>query len=347
VTQSKLLDRLARVPAPVLSFDSDVLRGMEDSVRYLSSEEALRSIEANPYWPKWDSPWWHMVTSFELGAAATIPQAAVRTMVNALNALPIKIFPVRPEDLPAGSDLRQTPCHCQLGSMAQVLAACGVDTERELPWISAWLLRYQMADGGLSCDSAAYRVEGECPSSMVGTISPLEAMLIGLPPSAGGDGTTPERARFVDTAASFLIERRLMLGSRTHFNAAEREREPLWLQPCFPRLYFYDVLRGASALTRWAELREGTIPLGAVEPVVTHLLEAFPDGVVRVQRRSFEGVGTRVRDASGTWTRGPASSFPLLEATSRVGNVSPSLTRQWLETRQRLVRLLQTNQITA
>jgi hypothetical protein len=344
---SQLLDRLARVPTPALSFDSAIRRGIDDSVRYSGSEEALRSIEANPYWPKWDSPWWHMVTLFELGEAATIPQAAVRAMVNALNAMPIKIFPVRPDELPAGSDLRQTPCHCQLASMAQVLAACGVDTERELPWVSDWFPRYQMADGGLSCDNAAYRAEGECPSSMVGTISPLEAMLLGVQRCDDAGGTTPERARFVDAAAGFLIERQLMLGSRTRFNAAEREREAFWLQPCFPRLYFYDVLRGASALTRWAELRERTIPLGALEPVVTHLLEAFPDGVVRVQRRSFESVGTRVRDASGTWTRGPASLFPLLEATSRVGDVSPSLTRQWLETRQRLVRLLEAKRITA
>ena len=41
--------------------------------------------------------------------------------------------------------------------MFQVLAASGIDVERALPWIKPWFVRYQMADGGLNCDEAAYR----------------------------------------------------------------------------------------------------------------------------------------------------------------------------------------------
>jgi len=31
---------------------------IEKSRSYLSSSEALQSIERDPYWPKWSSPWW-------------------------------------------------------------------------------------------------------------------------------------------------------------------------------------------------------------------------------------------------------------------------------------------------
>jgi hypothetical protein len=215
--------------------------------------------------------------------------------------------------------------------MGQVLGACGIDVERELPWGgTAWFVRYQMRDGGLTCDNDAYLVEHECPSSMVGTVSPLEAMLA-IPP-------TPERNAFVDRAAQFLIERRLVLGSATKHNAEERTRAPDWLKPTFPRFYLYDVLRGLHALVRWAELRQIAIPIAAIEPAITALLDRASDGVVRVERHAFEPMTTRVMDPPST-TRAPASSFRLLEATSAIGSPSPALTRQWRDTRRGLLAL--------
>jgi hypothetical protein len=72
-----------------------------------------------------------------------------------------------------------------------------------------------------------------------------------------------------------------------------------------------------------------------------------PDGVVRLQRRSYEGVPTMARSADGTWRRGqPASSFPLLDATSSVGQPCPYVTRQWTATRQGLLRLIADARIT-
>ena len=48
-------------------------------------------------------------------------------------------------------------------------------------------------------------------------------------------------------------------------------------------------------------------------------------------------MSTRVREpASNTWVREPASHFALLDATSQIGEPSPSLTRQWQETRRGL-----------
>ena len=54
-------------------------------------------------------------------------------------------------------------------SSKQIIAACGVEVDRALPWARPWFVRYQMSDGGLNCDSDAYLVTDECPSSMVGT----------------------------------------------------------------------------------------------------------------------------------------------------------------------------------
>lgn len=327
-----LIDRLARVPAVEVPSTPEVEAGLLASLRYLGSDAAQRSVEADPYWPKWDSPWWHFALCIELGEAQRVPERAVSALLAALVAFPVKSFPFTPDDLPPGCDVHtNTLCHCQLGSAYQMLSACEVDVDRALPWAVPWFVRYQMADGGLNCDSDAYLVKGECPSSMVGTLAPFEAMLLGE--------LVGERAAFVDRAGSFLIERRLMLGSPTQHNAAERKREPSWRQLSCPRFYFYDVLRGLNALTRWAEQREQPIPLAAIEPVVDHLLSSFPDGVVRLGRSAQGGVRTLAFAASGEKTWPPASRFALLEATSAIGSASPALTRQWHETRRRLLAL--------
>jgi len=308
--------------------------GIADSVRYLESDAALCSLEADTYWPKWHSPWWHMVVLWELGEARRIPPRVQRAMLDGLDALPIKLFPIDPADTPPGADPhRHSSCHCALGTIYQVLAACGVDVDRELAWAKPWFLRYQMADGGLTCDGEAYRTS-ECPSSMVGTIAPFEAMLLGDP-----SAWSPEQRAFLDRGAAFLVGRELTRGSDTVFNAAERAAAPAWRQVCFPRLYFYDVLRGARALVRWAELTGAALPNHALGGVLAHLHDTFPDGVVRVQRRSYERPTTIARGVDGTWHREPASRFPLLEATSVVGAPSPTLTRQWAELRATIDRL--------
>ncbi|MBC7977265.1 MAG: hypothetical protein H7138_19995, partial [Myxococcales bacterium] len=235
---------LAAVPEAEVARTEAITQGIAASVAYLGSDAAVKSLEVDAYWPKWDSPWWHMLLLHELGEAAQIPQRAVTAMVAAIDALPLHSFPIQPQDWPPGADRsRDVACHCALGCMAQVLTACGVDVDRALPWIEPWFVRYQMADGGLNCDEEAYWHTHECASSMVGTVPAFEAMVMRGKPHP-----------FIDRGARFLIERRLTQGSPSVHNAEERAREPAWRQPCFPRFYFYDVLRGLAALVRWAEL---------------------------------------------------------------------------------------------
>jgi hypothetical protein len=328
---------LAAIPSPQPADDLEA--AIADSVAFLASDAALRSIEADTYWPKWHSPWWHMLLLHELGEARRIPDRTVAKMVDGLNALPLHIFPIRPEDAPPGANLwRDSSCHCALGNLYQVLTACGVDVDAALPWIKPWFVRYQMADGGLNCDAAAYLVEHECPSSMVGTIAPFEAMLLGR--------WTPEQQTFLERAAGFLIERRLMLGSPTVHNAEERQAQAAWLAPCFPRFYFYDVLRGLAALARWAERSGQSIPLRAVAGAIDHLAAAFPDGVIRIQRQGVASCPTTRRQTdAGTWERQPTSRFPLLDATSAIGKPCAASTRQWSATRRMLLDLFDAGRI--
>ncbi len=332
---------LASIPEIVLAPSPAILDGIEASVAYLGSDAALDSIADDTYWPKWHSPWWHMLLLFELGEAARIPERTVARMIEGLAALPLKTFPIHPEDAAGLDPHASSTCHCALGSMVQILAACGVEIERALPWARPWFVRYQMSDGGLNCDNDAYLVTDECPTSMVGTIASLEAMLLGAP----GRWTAAERG-FVDRAAAFLIERGLMLGSPTRHNAEERVAAPTWLAPCFPRFYFYDVLRGLTALATWAERCGGVVPEAAIAPVCTHLVSTFPDGAVRLGRDATADKMTRLRAEDRSWTRRvPASRFPLLDAVSTVGVVSPSATRQWTATRAGLLRLFDAGQI--
>lgn len=333
MTIAELQRMLAGVPDAAPAPIADEL--IATSVRYLDSDAAARSLEADVYWPKWDSPWWHMLLLFELGEARRIPPRITRQMVDGLNALPLHIFPIHPEDSPPGTDpYRDSSCHCALGSIHQVLTACGVDVAAALPWIEPWFARYQMADGGASCDGAAY-LSGECASSMVATIAPFEAML------------ARPASDFALAAAAFLIERRLMNGSPSRHNAEERDAAPAWLLPCFPRFYFYDVLRGLTALVRWAEQHDRSLPLAAVSGVVAHLVAAFPDGAIVLQRRSYAGMPTMAK-VDDAWVRGqPASMFPLLEAASALGRRCSVLTRQWSAARRGLQNLVEAGRIIA
>jgi hypothetical protein len=326
----ELWTELAAIPDEEIAQPGQILTAIDDAVAYLGSDAAIASIGEDTYWPKWNGPWWQMVLLWELGEAYRIPARAVRAMVDGLDALPLHTFPIRDEDWPPGLDHgRHSSCHCALGTIDQVLTACGVDVDAKLPWIAPWYTRYQMRDGGLNCDETAYLVEDECPSSMVATVPAFEAMRRRGP------------SEFLEHAAAFMIERELRLGSTTNHNSDERDSQGAWLDLAFPRFYFYDVLRGLTALVRWAELMQRELPVHAIAFAADRLVALAPDGIVRVGRRPFEGIGTRARNDHGVWTRREhAGTFPLLEATSEIGAVSVSLTQEWRDTRHTLLSMI-------
>ena len=132
-------------------------RWIAASTAYLDSRKAQASLDADPYYPKWDSPWWHMTLLWELGRADAIPKQAAEAMFLAMDAKYPRYFPNPREPLPEGKDIhRDCLCHCGLGNMYQTLAACGLDLDHRAPWMRAWFLHYQLPDGGLNCFEQAY-----------------------------------------------------------------------------------------------------------------------------------------------------------------------------------------------
>ena len=317
------------------SSPSPYAASIAEALRYLNSEAALTAIGNDSYWPKWNSPWWHMLLLHEMGLTRDIPQRLMLEYVEEIKRTPLKIFPIHPGELPEGIDpFRGTPCHCQLGNAYQVMAEWGIDMDGELPWIRPWFLKYQMADGGFNCDNGAYLVQGECPSSMVGTIAAFEAVLLYT-----RRPWTDEEREFLTRGAEFLSTRKLMLGSATKHNAEERNDESKWLRLCFPRFYLYDVLRGLNALLLWSEKTGSPLKPDAISGVVNHLANSFPDGQVRTGRTSYDGITTMLQNSEGDWIRKqPATMFPLLQAVSTVGQVSPFLSQQWAQLRDKLAR---------
>jgi hypothetical protein len=334
-------DQLAAIPDAAVTRSAAVERGIADSLAYLDSDAAVHSLTVDLYWPKWHSPWWHILLLFEIGEARQVPARATAAMLAATEAFPLKFFPIHPGDAPPGTDMKlDVMCHCGLGSLYQMLAGCGVDVETapELAFVKPWFDRYQMADGGLSCDEEAYIVAertGGSPSSMVGTIAPFEAML-----------RHPSGA-FLARGAQFLIDRALVRGSDTAHNTDERTTAKAWPLPCFPRFYFYDVLRGLAALVRWAEQTGAPLPHAEITDAVDSLAAQFPDGVVRVGRRAYADHTTLqpTADRAQQLPRIPATTFSLLDAVSVIGEPSEALTRQWTAARHGLIRLFDAGQI--
>lgn len=307
-------------------FEAEVGR----SVEHLASDLARDSIRRDPYWPKWDSPWWHMTLLWELGLAELIPRSAVDTMVEAFGSDYLTFFPLRFDLLPPEVDTRRAAlCHCALGTMYQVLSACEVEVDEVLPWMRPWFFRYQMPDGGLNCDEEAY-TKPSPKSSIVSTLPPLEAVLF----TTAGRELTFEEVEFLDRGAEYLIAHRLYRSLRSGEAAV-----PAWLDLCFPRYYFYDVLRGLRFLTQWALVRGKELP----ETLLVDATEAIrgsltSDGVVP-GRRPWIGETTLLLGDDGEWVDGPESTFPLLEEASRTDVPSPTLTRLWEAVEADLARI--------
>ncbi|MBI2567418.1 MAG: hypothetical protein HYV63_10335 [Candidatus Schekmanbacteria bacterium] len=302
-----------------MAASADVETDIRDSVRYLSSRAAHASIEVDPYWPKWDSPWWHLTALLELGRIRDAPEQIIAALIAAVNRHYAHVFPFRIEDVPAGYDPRmQIVCHCALGTVYQMVAAYGCDVDAELPWARAWFVRYQLPDGGLSCDEAAY-VRPEPHSSVVSTLPPLEAMLWHAPRPL-----TEQESAFLRRGADYLSTRRLCRSARTGAVIDEG-----WLALRFPRFYDYDVLRGLRFLVAWADQGAAPLPSAAVAEACERLRTAFPDGRVAPGVQAWRGNVTLARQADGRWERRPASGFALLEKVGIPGRYNPWLTGQW------------------
>jgi hypothetical protein len=296
-------------------------RWVAASTAYLDSAKGRESLARDPYWPKWNSPWWHMTLLFELGRVDAIPEDAAEAMLAAIETKYPRWFPNPREPLPPGKDYhRDGLCHCGLANMAQALEARGLDLDARAPWIRAWFLRYQLPDGGLNCDERAY--EKGTASSIQSTLPALEAVVRTSRP------LTLAEEEFLDRGARYLIERRLVCR-----RSDGRPMSADFLKIGFPRFYDYDVLRGLSFLADWSRARRQIVPREAVAPSLSALAARFPDGKIRVEKAGLAAEGSLNPGGAGSWARGAATRFPLLDSARRVGEVSEALTRRWAEVR--------------
>lgn len=311
--------------------EQSIRTALDESVAYLASPAAVDSIRADPYWPKWDSPWWRMTLLWEMGHAARIPASAVDAMIAGLATHFLPDFP-QTDELPPGVDpYRQIVCHCAVGTMFQVLHACAVDVDGRLPWMRDWLHRYQLPDGGLNCDERAYAKPGG-KSSMVSTVPALEAVL-----RCTAAPWSERDTRFLARGADYLMRHRLVRRAGGDGSVIDRA----WLEPTFPRFYFYDVLRGLSFLTEWADATGSPVLRDAIADALD-LLEhgRAPAGGVTVRRRAASTDQPTMERTSGTWQLVQASgSFALLDLVGRPGRVSPELTAELERAGERLDRL--------
>lgn len=293
------------------------------STAYLGSNKAKESLALDPYYPKWDSPWWHMTLLWEMGRADAIPKEIAEAMFAAIEVKYPRYFPNPREPLQEGKDpYRDSLCHCGLGNIYQTLAACGLDLDARAPWMRAWFLHYQLPDGGLNCDEKAYDKGGA--SSIQSTLPALEAVL------AAGRPLTPIEEHFVDRGADYLLERRLAFRLRDG-----QLMDPAFMDIGFPRFYDYDVLRGLAFIAEWSRLRRKTVPRSAVGWVLDSLDERFPDGRIKIEKPGlFETENTLSTDKTGHWSRGKATSFPLFDSVRKVGSISDALTHTWSHTRK-------------
>ena len=275
---------------------------LTSSLDYLGSAECFDSLRKDPYWPKWNSPWWHMVLLWELGEAQKIPRASGGAMLEAMDRKWLRGY--LPSELPANVN-RQTdmPCFCGAGIIEQVLREAGADFDGAVPWLRGWGLKYVLPDGGVNCDEGVYLEKGSKKSSYQSTVALAEGVL-------SRPALTPEEVRFLDGVANYLLVRKL-------FRTSMGEVVDLgWLQPKFPRFYDYDTLRGLRYLARWKTRLGREVPKDAVAEALKHLPEKGP-----VKTEPADCITHPAHPGVGLGHGKQAEWFPLLKTAVALGTV--------------------------
>ena len=300
---------------------------LQQAHNYLASPAALEAIARDAYWPKWDSPFWQMLALWEAGRADLIPAETALAYARTANKNYIPFFPLRAEEIPPGVDpQRGTPCHCQIGNLYQVLAAAGVDVDREIPWLRGWFVKYQLPDGGLNCDESVYTRETPC-SSITSTLPCLEAVLRAAPKPLSA-----EELAFLDRGAEYLMRHRLYLRKSTG-----EPMDAAFTEFIFPRYYAYDILRGPSFLVDWAAFRGVEIPGTAVAPALDALKARIALSGFKITRTFSPQKNNIIPQPDGTVLRGAGAVFPLMEYMMAGDDPFNVVSNEW----KRVVKALQ------
>lgn len=330
-----LLENLPSSEESVSASVSDCLNTLEkpisESIEYLASDAASESMKIDPYWPKWNSPWWHMTLLYEIGLAKRIPYKALELLEKGLDDY-LHFFPATEAEVPEGRDpIADVVCQCALGTAHRILLAADVPIDRKQPWIREWFSKYQLSDGGYNCDEAAY-AKPNGKSSMISTIHIMESFL------AHADDLTEKEIACLDRSAEYLLDRKLLRS----LSKADKIIDPNWVMLTFPRFYEIDILRTFQCIIEWSLFRKKPLPFSQVEEVFDILSEKANRNLnqLSIEREYYSSITTRIRNADGSWqNKQPVTKFPLLVSLGQIDKPSPFLTKSWYHSLSGLSKL--------
>ena len=297
----------------------------------LASKKSLESIKKDPYWPKWDSPWWKMVLLMEMGKIDRIPAKTASCLMESINSKHLHYFPLVEEELPEGCDpYRDIICHCALGTITKLFILMEFDIKKDMDWVLPWFEKYQLPDGGYNCEESVYTSE-KPRSSFLSTLPILEALLE-YGESEKGE-LTPVQLEILKKGADYFLKRKLFRSLSKGMKIISQS----WLEPTFPRFYNYDILRGLTFLTRWAALTN-KLPEESINDAVNILSGRIDSNdIFQPGSRDLSSEGTLIEKQDGKWEFvREAAMFPLLQAVSSKDVSSWYLTKEWLENKKRL-----------
>lgn len=285
---------------------------LEDTIKFLNSEQALEMLKKDVYWPKWNSPWWHASLLYEMGLSRLIPDSVIQVIIDEMNRTYPRFFPIEDHEIQEVKQLyNKFPCHCQIGNIYQILRSKRDNIDEVMPWLRTWLSTYQLPDGGLNCESEAYK--NSMKSSISSSLPVFEALML----CAETTGLTPQEDDFIDKAAAYVINHRLIHKT----NGEIINPEHLLFQ--FPRFYYYDFMRGLQFLVRWKRYRNTNLADEVIAYGMTILKEKLKANAFVLEFSDFMTLKTKAYDEPGTLTKvSLTTGFPLLEAVNRVGHSS-------------------------
>jgi hypothetical protein len=216
---------------------------VKHSIDFLKSKTAIDKIKIDPYWPKWDNPWWHMILFLELDICEKTPKNIIELMAKKIDSHYIHYFPLTESELPENIDpYRGIICHCALGSILQFFHKSGYDYKKNLSWVKEWIEKYQLPDGGYNCEEGAYTKSKK--SSVVSTLSIMELLIDDskLLPSE-------KRKRILEKGFEYFRKRELIYSSKLPRKIMDLD----FMAPTFPRFYYYDVIRCLKFMINFIE----------------------------------------------------------------------------------------------
>ena len=291
---------------------------IEETIDYLSSRLAVDSLNRDPYWPKWDSPWWRSLLLFEIGQGHLVPRSIAEQLVEKINTHYLHFFPFCEDEIPKDKDpYRHILCHCALGSVYKFFRSYFSDIDSMIPWARAWFIKYQLLDGGLNCDEQAYTKSKK--SSVTSSLPALEAIL-----SCASTGLTENEILFLDKGAEYLIKHKLV------YSLSGKIMDDNFLKLQFPRFYSYDILRGISFLVEWRRFRNKSDANEVIEFGYNIIAQKFPDKILKIEKSEFNKYKTLLLSDSNEWVWGNARTFPLLDDLSKSGIESKYLSEEFV-----------------